>query len=359
MARDPKPWFRAQTGWWMAVVGGVRHKLAKGRDAKADAKRELAKLLAVRDAAPDPDSRDLTVAGVVELYLESMKDKYAERSLYERKIILQAFAEAHGFRRADEAGCKPYHLTRWLDSNERWKSDWTKSGVAAVVQRPFNWAVKQRLIASNPFRGVTRRGGKPRRPMTDEEFAKLLIAARGRKTKKRPTPGERFIEFARFLRLTGARTCEAYRLRWSDVDAEAAAIVLQEHKASSTQRVPKPRVIPLIPEVVSLLLEIKRRGEGGEFVFLNHRGNPWNRCSLSLRMQRARKKAGVPGDAKLYGLRHSFGTAAIVNGVDLKTLAELMGHSTTRMTEHYVHLAARSGHLADAMRRAVGDRRDS
>jgi site-specific recombinase XerD len=54
----------------------------------------------------------------------------------------------------------------------------------------------------------------------------------------------------------------------------------------------------------------------------------------------------------LYGLRHAFGTRSILNGVDLKTLSELMGHTTTRTTEHYLHLAGQRSHLADAMLRA-------
>ena len=73
-------------------------------------------------------------------------------------------------------------------------------------------------------------------------------------------------------------------------------------------------------------------------------------------MQRARAKAGIPDDCKLYGLRHRFGTEAILNGVDIKTLAELMGHSTTKMSENYVHLAGQASHLAAAMRRATSPR---
>ncbi len=118
------------------------------------------------------------------------------------------------------------------------------------------------------------------------------------------------------------------------------------------QRQPKPRVIPLHPEITALLIEIRKREELGEFVFLNHRGTPWNRSSLSLRMQRSRERAGIPDDAKLYGLRHAFGTRAIVNGVDIKTLAELMGHESTRTTEHYLHLAGQKAHLHAAMQKA-------
>jgi integrase len=240
----------------------------------------------------------------------------------------------------------------------------------AVIHRPFNWAAKQRLIAANPFRGVSHRAGDPRRPMTDAEFEALLVAADGRrkpaadrypsgrkvcpsdqKRRKPTSAADRFRELLRFLRLTGARPGEAANLEWSHIDLDAAVIVLTVHKTSRTQRAPKPRVIPLTQEVVDLLVAIRARQEPGPRVFRTHRGSPWNRSSLSLRMQRARAKAGILDDAKLYGLRHAFGTRAILNGVDLKTLAELLGHSSTRMSEHYVHLAGEVPHLLDAMRK--------
>src|SRR5262249_20743842 len=155
-------------------------------------------------------------------------------------------------------------------------SSWTKAHVIAVVQRPFNWAAKQRLIPANPFRGVSHRAGEPRRPMTDDEFDRLVVAAKVRrtKTKKSVHPGDRFIELLRFVRLSGARTCEAARLCWSNIKIEDAEIVFKRHKTSSTQRTPKPRVIPLHPEVIKLLIAIRERNEPGPNVFHTHRGTP-------------------------------------------------------------------------------------
>jgi integrase len=303
-----------------------------------------------RGTNPPPEGPEPTIASLFETYLDSARKRLAERSLYERRLILQRFAEAHGFRKVAE--CLPYHLSTWVDANPQWASDWTIAQVISVVMRPLNWAVQQRLIAANPFKGVTRRQGQPRRPMTDEEFQALLRATAGRRSRKTPTPGARFRQVLFFLRYTGCRPNELCRLRWPDIDLDNAVIVLAEHKASRTQRVPKPRVVPLHPVVVRLLASIRRRQEPGEFVFLTHRLTPWNRCSLSLRMQRAREKAGLPDVVKLYGLRHGFGTRSILNGLDLVTLSALMGHATTRMTEHYVHVAGQREHLAAAMRRA-------
>ena len=117
-------------------------------------------------------------------------------------------------------------------------------------------------------------------------------------------------------------------------------------------------MIPMDPVVVKLLLSIKKRDEG-DHVFLNYRRTPWDRHSLGHRVRRARVKAGISDEVKLYGTRHAFGTRGAVHGVKLKTLSTLMGHATTRMTEHYVHLAGQREHLASAMQTVNGRRPSS
>ena len=368
MPRPARPWFYQQTGWWMAYVDGKKVKLAKGKASRKQADAKLRALLHLRDLNPAPEADEPTVASVIELYLAHAARKLGERTRYERARYLQAFAEAHGWRKVSAS--LPFHLTSWVDANPQWASDWTVASVLNMIQRPFNWAVKQRLIPANPFRGVSHAPGQPRRPLTDEEFQALLRATSAwakrqrykkprpsdRKRRQRPSAGARFRQLLVFLRYTGARPGEASNLEWDDIDLDKAVIVLHEHKTSRTQRVKKPRVIPLHPVVLKLLIHIRRRGEPGPLVFLNHRKTAWNRSNLSLRVRRAREAAGIPDDAKLYGLRHGFGTRGVLAGVDLKTLAELMGHTTTRMTEHYVHLAGQQAHLAAAMLRANGRR---
>jgi integrase len=150
------------------------------------------------------------------------------------------------------------------------------------------------------------------------------------------------------LRYTGCRPSEAANLKWEQIDLAKGIVVIERHKTARTQKQPLPRVIYLHPVAVRLLLHIRARAEG-EFVFLNFRKTKWNRYSLANRVQRAREAAGIPDDAKLYGLRHAFGTRAIVNGCDIKTLATLMGHTTTKMTERYIHLAGKNEHLSLAL----------
>ena len=155
-----------------------------------------------------------------------------------------------------------------------------------------------------------------------------------------------------FLRYTGCRPGELCGLEWSDIDLGAKELVLRRHKTA--KKTGRPRRVPLHPVVLKLLIFIRRLNQSGERVFLTSRKTPWNRSNLSQRVRRSREAAGIPDDAKLYGLRHRFGTTGILRGVDLKTLSELMGHTTTRMTEHYVALAGQREHLAEAMLKVNG-----
>lgn len=354
MPRQPQPWYRTQTDTWMVQIGGHRHALAKGKKNRQTAYQAFHDLMAQWAKNPAPTSAEPTVASVIETYLEFAATELASKTYSLRQRYLQDFCEADGWRLVRD--CLPFHLTAWLKQKKSWHSDWTLHTVVQAIQRPFNWAVRQRLIPSNPFLGVTHRPGAPRRPITDDEFQALLRASNGRTTKHRPSPGARFRQVLIFLRFTGCRPGELCGLTWSDVKLGEGVIVLQHHKTSHTQRTPRPRIVELEPVVVKLLTQIQSRQESATHVFVTYRKTAWNKDSLNLRVRRMRKVAGIPQDAKLYGIRHRFGTRAIVNGVDLKTLSVLMGHTTTRMTEHYVHLAGQRQHLASAMRQANGRR---
>jgi integrase len=358
MPRIAHPWFRRSDGWWYIKINGKQVKLAHGRESRHAAAARWHDLQAERAKNPPLESPDPTVASIIDTYLTHSKRATAASTYAMRLPYLQSFAEAHGFRVVRE--CRPIHATTWLDDNPQWFSDWTRCGAATIVQRPFNWAVKQGLLTANPFRGVTHRPGLPRRPLTNEEFRSLLRATNGPPRdwkRKRPTTGARCRQVLLFLRYTGARPCEMSRLTWDEVDLAAGVIILRQHKTSRTQRTPKPRVIVLVPAIVKLLEHIKSQQPAGETrVFLNCKKKSWNKNSLTLMMRRCRTRSGIADDAKLYGIRHQFGTQAILNGVDLRTLSELMGHTSTRMTEHYTHLAGQAGHLAAAMQRAVSRR---
>ena len=204
------------------------------------------------------------------------------------------------------------------------------------VKRPFNWAVECGLIRENPFRKVRLPECATRhRPITDVEHLAILGAA-GAET--------RLGEVFRFLWFTGCRPVEVRSTQWRDTYLEAPpfAIVLEEHKTSKTQDDDTPRVIPLVPEVVELLREIRERKDHEEFVSVSVRGGPWARSSIQQAFRRLRDRLGLPKDLTVYGYRHHLGTESILQGNDLRTTGDLLGHKRTRTTERYVHPAQRA-----------------
>jgi integrase len=245
---------------------------------------------------------------------------------------------------------RPFHLTTWLDAHPKWSNPATRSYIVRCVKRPFNWAVKLEMIPRNPFKSVEHTQGQRRRPITQEEYDKLIRAA----GKKKPL--FRFGEALCFMRLTGCRPCEVRSLCWSHIDLGRRVITFTQHKTSTTRKDKAPRCIPLVEEAVRLLKQIKARQDHPHFVFVSKGRKPWSRNGLQQNVRRLREEIGLPDDVVVYGIRHDFGTRGVLRGVDIKTLAELMGHTSTRMAEHYVHLAGRDQHLADAMRRVAGQR---
>lgn len=289
---------------------------------------------------PDP-----TVREIVETYLPHAARGAAPRAHAERERILRLFLETHGETRLSEA--RPFHLRLWVDTQEQFKSDWTVKRVLSTIQRPFNWAARLGMIDRNPFWGVSHRAGKRGRPMTEEEYRRLLRAT-----------DPIFRRVLVWLRYTGCRPGEMSKARWEHIDVGRCVLVLKEHKTSRTQKDPQPRTIALHPVALKLLGWLKRHSvPGQETIFINARGVAWTRNALSLRIQALRRKCELPDDCRLYGTRHAFGTRAVLNGVDIKTLSQLLGHTNVRTTEIYVHLAGETEHLTDAVTRMFRSQR--
>jgi len=50
------------------------------------------------------------------------------------------------------------------------------------------------------------------------------------------------------------------------------------------------------------------------------------------------KKVGIK-NATIHTMRHTYASHLVMNGVDLKTVQELLGHHSTSLTERYAHLS--------------------
>ena len=135
----------------------------------------------------------------------------------------------------------------------------------------------------------------------------------------------------------GLRAGEIASLELPDVAIDSGSIRLRG-KGS------RERIVPLVGKVKSrveryLALGRDRLGgaPSGRF-FLSRNGRPLRREDVWRVIQRRGRDAGISG-SRLYPhiLRHSFATHLLRRGMDLRTLQELLGHSSIMTTEKYTH----------------------
>jgi len=89
--------------------------------------------------------------------------------------------------------------------------------------------------------------------------------------------------------------------------------------------------------MVELLKKLKLRNTENEYVYLSK----WGKKYTSIRNQfnDALENAGIT-DFKFHDLRHTFSSHFVMNGGDLMSLKEILGHSTLKMVERYAHLSS-------------------
>jgi integrase len=166
------------------------------------------------------------------------------------------------------------------------------------------------------------------------------------------------------------RRGEALGLRWSDVDLDVGrASISQTLTYVGTRAVlsePKThrsrRFVALAPEAVTALraqrarqaeerLQVGPGYAGLALCFTSINGTPLNPATVSRAFIRHAEGAGLPR-MTLHGLRHSWATLALLEGIPTKIVSEILGHSSTRITEDiYQHVTP--GMQADATSRVA------
>src|SRR5262249_16655221 len=138
-----------------------------------------------------------------------------------------------------------------------------------------------------------------------------------------------------------------------DFSPRSKTIVLARHKTSRTGR---QRTIVLNDDAFEI---VSRRAAGkspDDPLFTTpHTRRAWKMTNLSYFWKTLRKKAGMRESITPYSLRHLWATDAIQSGVDLSTVARMMGSSTTIVEKYYAHF--RTDALQEAHRRVAELRR--
>ena len=133
---------------------------------------------------------------------------------------------------------------------------------------------------------------------------------------------------------TGLRKGNILNLKWNQVDLMARVILLngEETKNKEDLRIPIASHAYHVLEVT-----MKKNDSKSPYVFYDNNGMPFKAGRIQLNFKKALKCVEIE-DFRFHDLRHCFASWHRQSGVDLDTLAELMGHKDTRMTRRYAHI---------------------
>lgn len=107
----------------------------------------------------------------------------------------------------------------------------------------------------------------------------------------------------------------------------------------------KERLVPISQRAVGELelwfddrRQMRIKPGEDDYVFLNRRGHHLTRTMILIMVKRLGEAAGIKKTLSPHTLRHSFATALLRGGADLRVIQVLLGHADIATTEIYTHM---------------------
>ena len=194
----------------------------------------------------------------------------------------------------------------------------------------FRFLKKNNLISSSPFELVTAPKSSNTLPdvLSPEDVEQLL------NFKPSNTIEIRDMAIVELMYSSGLRVSETVNINISDFE-ENMSFLRVIGKGSKTRLVPMGRFA--INAINNWLNERGKISNNTDALFLNSKGSRLSVRSIQLRLKKMAIKQGLP-PVHPHMLRHSFATHMLESSGDLRTIQELLGHSSLSTTQIYTKL---------------------
>ncbi len=214
----------------------------------------------------------------------------------------------------------------------------------------FIYAEAEGYIVKNPCNKLTIPNKIAKAETEIEYFSEEEIQTLKETLKGHPLENLILLDFA-----TGLRQGELLALKWENIDLVNKRVNIketikkvyifdsdgnkrQETVTSSPKTKNSIRIVDLPDNVVKMLKDMPRKSE---YVFCNSNGLPFDSKYIFRNWQKIMKETKLPY-RKFHSIRHTYASMLLLNGVDLKTVQDLMGHSDIAITQIYLHVLPKS-----------------
>jgi len=277
----------------------------------------------------------------VSAYVRDLKD-------FRRYLIENSRTALNGKKvNFDQIG--PDHVRNYLAEVMRASSKATVQRRLFAIKAFFRWR-EATTGKPNPVRAMRSPKVEKRLPQVlDEHSVEALIEADAQAENGDSVPARlRDRAILEVLYSAGLRVSELTGLCWRDIDEELAMVMVRAGKGN------KDRLVPLGEPALDALREwraatpVAWSPDGA--VITNLRGGRLTPRSVQKLVARRLMRAGLDTPITPHGLRHCFATHLLNAGADLRSIQEMLGHSSLATTQRYTHVSVR--HLKEVYRRA-------
>ncbi|MCC6444569.1 MAG: tyrosine recombinase XerC [Armatimonadetes bacterium] len=155
------------------------------------------------------------------------------------------------------------------------------------------------------------------------------------------------------LYASGVRVSEMVGLDVSDLDIAAGEMRVMGKRAKERLAFLGRSAIEALSDYFALarphLAARNPKGDCGA-LFLNYKGGRLSSRSVAILMEKYTQEAALRQKATPHTLRHSFATHLLEHGADLRSVQEMLGHTSLTTTQIYTHLTA--DHLKEVYKKA-------
>lgn len=272
--------------------------------------------------------QELTLGQFARLYLEEYYKVYNARPDFKEQA-LTSLVRILGHVKLQSV--QRSHAYQFISLRSQEVSPATINRGLAVLKNMLSYAVERKYLGSNPLSHLPQLPEKPkvRRVLTWEEERRLIASI------AEPT----IAAYTAILGETGLRMREALHLTWEHIHIQQRFLTVEKAKNGRTRHVP---LSDFALEWFHSLIRVS----GCPYVFVRlDTGERWRDPRGPF--GKGKRKAGLDW-VGFHDLRHFRATQWVMRGVDIRTVQQLLGHSTITMTLRYVHCVPSPGSVLEA-----------